>query len=264
MKALVYQGNGVKEWTEAPDPQLVDATDAVMRVDAVTICGTDLHILKGDVPAVTPGRILGHEAVGTIVEVGAAVTGVRPGDRVLASCISGCGRCSYCRTGHYGQCRGGGGWILVRGGEQEMLLTRLRPLAWHDLADMAWLPFLEPVIRIEAYRKDDVYIVRAELPGIDPAKDVQVTADDGYLRLAVVRQDLLDSEQDARSEFRYGSFHRAVALPPGAKEESICATYADGILEVTMTVGEPVHISKVIPIAIGGGQPKPVKPVKKA
>jgi len=112
MKALVYQGNGAKDWTRVPDPQLAEATDAIMRVDAVTICGTDLHILKGDVPAVTPGRILGHEAVGTIVEVGAAVTGVRPGDRVLASCISGCGRCSSCRTGHYGQCRGGGGWIL--------------------------------------------------------------------------------------------------------------------------------------------------------
>jgi len=112
MKALVYQGNGIKEWTTVPDPQLRDTTDAIIRVDAVTICGTDLHILKGDVPTVTPGRILGHEAVGTIVEVGAAVTTVRPGDRVLASCISACGRCSYCRTGHYGQCRGGGGWIL--------------------------------------------------------------------------------------------------------------------------------------------------------
>ncbi len=112
MKALVYQGNGAKEWTEVPDPVIRDATDAIIRIDAVTICGTDLHILKGDVPTVTPGRVLGHEAVGTVADVGAAVTGIRPGDRVLASCISGCGRCSYCRTGHYGQCRGGGGWIL--------------------------------------------------------------------------------------------------------------------------------------------------------
>lgn len=112
MKALVYQGKGTKEWDSVPDPQVRDATDAVIRVDAVTICGTDLHILKGDVPAVTPGRILGHEAVGTIVDVGTAVTNVRPGDRVLASCISACGRCSYCRAARYGQCRGGGGWIL--------------------------------------------------------------------------------------------------------------------------------------------------------
>jgi alcohol dehydrogenase len=112
MKALVYQGNGVKEWKDVPEPAIREATDAVIRVDAVTICGTDLHILKGDVPEVAPGRILGHEAVGTVVSTGAAVTSIRPGDRVLASCISGCGRCAYCRTGHYGQCRGGGGWIL--------------------------------------------------------------------------------------------------------------------------------------------------------
>src|SRR5689334_18922800 len=88
MKALVYQGEGRKEWTEVADPVLRDSTDAIIQIDAVTICGTDLHILKGDVPTVTPGRILGHEAVGTVVEVGDAVTHVRPGDRVLASCIS--------------------------------------------------------------------------------------------------------------------------------------------------------------------------------
>ena len=91
---------------------IIDPTDAVVRVDAVTICGTDLHILKGDVADVTPGRILGHEAVGTVESVGAAVTNVAPGDRVLVSCISPCGRCSYCRQGSYGQCLGGGGWIL--------------------------------------------------------------------------------------------------------------------------------------------------------
>ena len=112
MKALVYQGASTKEWTEVPDPAIRDAGDAIIRVDAVTICGSDLHILKGDVPAVTPGRILGHEAVGTVTEVGTAVSTLRPGDRVVASCISGCGRCSYCRQGRYGQCLAGGGWIL--------------------------------------------------------------------------------------------------------------------------------------------------------
>jgi len=86
MKALVYGGPGQKEWTEVPDPTITDPRDAVIRVDAVTICGTDLHILGGDVPAVTPGRILGHEAVGTVVAVGSAVTTLTQGDRVLASC----------------------------------------------------------------------------------------------------------------------------------------------------------------------------------
>jgi alcohol dehydrogenase len=112
MKALVYHGPGQKQWEEVAKPTLRDDTDAIVRVDAVTICGTDLHILKGDVPAVTDGRVLGHEAVGTVEQVGSAVKNVRPGDRVLVSCITACGACRYCREGRYGQCLGGGGWIL--------------------------------------------------------------------------------------------------------------------------------------------------------
>jgi alcohol dehydrogenase len=112
MKALVYQGPNSKSWDEVPDPKLIDSTDAIVRVDATTICGSDLHILKGHLPEVTAGRVLGHEAVGTVEEVGAAVTTVAPGDRVLVSCISACGRCRFCREGRYGQCLGGGGWIL--------------------------------------------------------------------------------------------------------------------------------------------------------
>ncbi|GHJ53571.1 alcohol dehydrogenase [Nonomuraea sp. TT08I-71] len=112
MKALVYGGPGEKSWSEIPDPTIVDPRDAIIRVDAVTICGTDLHILGGDVPEVQPGRVLGHEAVGTVVEVGGGVAGLEVGDRVLASCISACGVCRYCREGAYGQCLGGGGWIL--------------------------------------------------------------------------------------------------------------------------------------------------------
>lgn len=112
MKAIVYHGRGDKRWEEVPDATVQADSDAVVRVDAVTICGTDLHILKGDVPAVTPGRILGHEAVGTVVEVGSGVKNVKVGDRVLVSCITACGACRYCRDGMYGQCLGGGGWIL--------------------------------------------------------------------------------------------------------------------------------------------------------
>jgi len=112
MKALVYHGPDNKSWDDVPDPKLIDTTDAIVRVDATTICGSDLHILKGHLPEVAPGRILGHEAVGTVEEVGAAVSNVTPGDRVLVSCISACGRCRFCREGRYGQCLGGGGWIL--------------------------------------------------------------------------------------------------------------------------------------------------------
>jgi alcohol dehydrogenase len=112
MKALVYQGSGEKSWTEIADPEIADPRDAIIQVDTVTICGTDLHILGGDVPAVTPGRVLGHEAVGTVVDIGSGVSNLARGDRVLASCISACGVCRYCRQGSYGQCLGGGGWIL--------------------------------------------------------------------------------------------------------------------------------------------------------
>lgn len=112
MKALVYHGPGVKRWEYVPDPEILDDTDAIVRVDAVTICGTDLHILKGDVPEVTPGRILGHEAVGIVESVGSGVKRVKVGDRVLVSCITSCGSCRFCREGRYGQCLGGGGWIL--------------------------------------------------------------------------------------------------------------------------------------------------------
>jgi alcohol dehydrogenase len=112
MRALVYHGPGNKAWEEVAKPTLLADTDAIVRVDATTICGTDLHILKGDVPAVTDGRILGHEAVGTVEEIGSGVKNVKVGDHVLVSCITACGSCRFCREGRYGQCLGGGGWIL--------------------------------------------------------------------------------------------------------------------------------------------------------
>ena len=112
MKALVYHGPGQRGWDTAPDPTIIDPTDAVVRIDTSTICGTDLHILKGDVPETAPGTILGHEAVGTVKAVGAGVSTVAAGDRVLVSCISSCGRCRFCKEGRYGQCLGGGGWIF--------------------------------------------------------------------------------------------------------------------------------------------------------
>jgi alcohol dehydrogenase len=112
MKALVYHGPNDKSWDEMHEPALIDDTDAVVRVDATTICGSDLHILKGHLPEVTSGRVLGHEAVGTVEAVGAAVRNIQPGDRVLVSCISACGKCRFCREARFGQCLGGGGWIL--------------------------------------------------------------------------------------------------------------------------------------------------------
>ena len=111
MKALVYRGPGKKQLEEMPKPALRDTTDAVVRMLKTTICGTDLHILKGDVPTVAAGRILGHEGIGVIEEIGADVSRFHPGDRVLISCITACAKCAYCRHGIPSHCESGG-WIL--------------------------------------------------------------------------------------------------------------------------------------------------------
>ena len=111
MKALVYHGPGKKDWEEKSKPLIIEQTDALIKISKTTICGTDLHILKGDVPEVTDGRILGHEGTGTVEEVGSAVTEFKKGDRVLISCISSCGKCEYCKKGMYSHCEKGG-WIL--------------------------------------------------------------------------------------------------------------------------------------------------------
>ena len=111
MKALVFNGIGKKSLEERPKPQIQTPKDAIIKITKTTICGTDLHILKGDVPSCTPGRILGHEGAGIVEEVGAAVSAFKKGDRVLISCISACGTCEYCRRSMYSQCTTGG-WIL--------------------------------------------------------------------------------------------------------------------------------------------------------
>lgn len=117
MKALVYEGPGQKSWKDVPNPVIKHPSDVIVKIDTTTICGTDLHILKGDVPAVTPGRILGHEGVGTITEIGDAVTTLKVGDQVILACVSACGKCSFCKKGVYSHCLGdegapGIGWIF--------------------------------------------------------------------------------------------------------------------------------------------------------
>lgn len=111
MKALVYHGPGKIVWEEKPRPALEEETDAIVRITTTTICGTDLHILKGDVAAVTEGRVLGHEAVGTVEETGSSVRGFKKGDKVLVSLITSCAKCDYCRKAMYSHCRDGG-WLL--------------------------------------------------------------------------------------------------------------------------------------------------------
>lgn len=111
MKALVYRGPGQKEWTDVEKPSLTSPTDAVVRITKTTICGTDLHILQGDVPAVKDGRILGHEGIGIVEEVGDSVGKFIKGDKVIISCVTSCGSCDYCKNRMYAHCKDGG-WIL--------------------------------------------------------------------------------------------------------------------------------------------------------
>src|ERR1700684_2365697 len=151
MRALVYHGFGQRGWDTVADPTIIDPTDIVVRIDTSTICGSDLHILKGDVPETTPGTVLGHEAVGTVQEIGAGVTTVAPGDRVLMSCVSACGRCRFCKEGRYGQCLGGGGWIFGH------LIDGLQ-------AEYARVPFADnSVFKVPAQLSDEQVLFLADI-----------------------------------------------------------------------------------------------------
>jgi len=211
MHALVYHGPGQKSWDEVPTPGLIDDTDAIVRVDATTICGSDLHILKGDLPEVSPGRILGHEAVGTVTDVGASVRNLRAGDRVLVSCITACGVCRFCRQGRSGQCTGGGGWILghnIDGTQAEYVRV--------PFADMSTYPVPVGVADEQALMAADIlptgYEVGVLNGGVQPG-DVVAVVGAGPVGLSaimgarlfspshIVAIDLADSRLDAAKQF---------------------------------------------------------------
>lgn len=137
MKALVYLGPGSKVLQDRPKPSLLQTTDAIVKIIKTTICGTDLHILKGDVPSCAPGRILGHEGIGFIEEVGSAVTGLKPGDKVLISCITSCGKCEYCKKSMFSHCINGG-WLLgnqIDGTQAEYVRIPFADTSLHKIAD---------------------------------------------------------------------------------------------------------------------------------
>lgn len=153
MKAVVYHGPGNKSWEDVPDPTIQDPTDAIVKVETTTICGTDLHILKGDVPAVTEGRILGHEGVGVVTEVGSEVSDIQVGDRVIISCISKCGTCSYCEADMPSHCQtlGGIGWIfghLIDGTQAEYVRV--------PFADNGLIPLPEGVTAEQGVMLSDI------------------------------------------------------------------------------------------------------------
>jgi alcohol dehydrogenase len=215
VKALVYHGPQKLAWEEVPHPKILDDTDAIVRVDTLTICGTTLHILKGDVPEVTEGRILGHEAVGTVVEVGSGVKTRVPGDRVLVSCISACGRCRFCREGRFGQCLGGGGWIfghLIDGTQAEYVRvpfadtsTYRVPEGTSDeeivmLADILPTSYEVGVLNGRVSPGDTVAVVGAGPIGLSAILGARM-----YSPSHVVAIDLVDSRLEASK--RFGADH---------------------------------------------------------
>jgi alcohol dehydrogenase len=207
MKALVYHGPGRRSWEEKPRPYIQEATDAVLRITTTTICGTDLHILKGDVPSVTDGRVLGHEGVGVVHQVGGGVSGFSEGDRVLISCITSCAKCDFCKNWMYSHCRSGG-WILgnkIDGTQAEYVRiphadTSLYPVpadadeqAFVMLSDIFPTGFERGVLNGQVKPGDTVAIVGAGPIGLatlltarfcSPAKIVMIDRDANRLEVA--------------------------------------------------------------------------------
>jgi alcohol dehydrogenase len=207
MKALVYRGPGKKALERRQRPKVTAPTDAIVKITKTTICGTDLHILKGDVPTCKPGRILGHEGVGVVDSVGVGVTSFRPGDRVLISCITACGKCAYCRKGMFSHCTTGG-WILgneidgtqaeyVRIPHADTSLYRLPDGIEEDalvmLSDILPTGFECGVLNGKVQPGDTVAIVGAGPVGLaalltaqfySPAEIIMIDLDDNRLELA--------------------------------------------------------------------------------
>ena len=262
MRALVYHGPGQKAWEEVPKPHVTEDTDAVVRVDAVTICGTDLHILKGDVPAVTDGRILGHEAVGTVEAVGSGVKTVGAGDRVLVSCITSCGTCRYCREGRAGQCLGGGGWILghkIDGTQAEYVRV--------PFADLSTYPVPDGVTDEELLMLADIlptgYEVGVLNGGVQPG-DVVAVVGSGPIGLSaitgarlfspghVVAIDLADSRLEAAKQFGAD-----VTVNNGRQDPlSVVHSLTDGLgADVTIeAVGVPATFELAVALSRPGGR----------
>jgi alcohol dehydrogenase len=245
MQALVYHGPGRKQWESKPDPELERPSDAIVRIETATICGTDLHILKGDVPTCAEGRTLGHEAVGTVVETGNAVENVRPGDRVLVSCISACGRCRYCREGMYGQCQSGGGWILghlVDGTQAE--------LARIPFADNSLYPVPEGLTDEQVLFLSDIlptgYEVGVRNGGVKPG-DVVAVVGAGPVGLAAMMTARLYGpstivaidQADSRLDKARAQFGADVAVN-NAAEDPVAA-----VMELTGGLGADVAIEAV-------------------
>lgn len=266
MKALVYGGPGVKEWKEVSNPTILKPTDAIIKVETTTICGTDLHILKGDVPAVTPGRILGHEGVGTITELGSSVTNFKVGDRVIISCIKSCGACANCKQGLYSHCLGdegvsGLGWVLghlIDGTQAEYVRIpyadnslHLMPAGVRDteavmLSDILPTGF-EMGIQYGAVKPGDVVAVI----GTGPVGLAAIVTASLYGAARVISIDLDKNRLEKSREF--GATDTVVSGSPNWKEEVLAMTDGAGVDVAIEAVGVPLTFEMATQIVRPGG-----------
>jgi alcohol dehydrogenase len=260
MKALVYRGPGSISVEERPRPQVEQPNDAVVKMVKTTICGTDLHILKGDVPTCTPGRILGHEGIGVIEEIGNGVSQFKKGDRVIISCITSCGKCDYCKKGMYSHCTSGG-WILghtIDGTQAEYvriphadtslyhLPSEQDPESYVMLSDIFPTGFECGVINSNVKPGDTLAIVGAGPVGLaalltaqfySPARIISVDLDDN--RLATAR--------------KLGATETVNASSGGAVERILALTGGRGVDCAIEAVGVPSSFEIAAEIITAGG-----------
>lgn len=266
MKALVYGGPGIKEWKEVSDPKILKPTDAIVKVETTTICGTDLHILKGDVPAVTAGRILGHEGVGTITELGSSVSNFKVGDRVIISCIKSCGACANCKQGLYSHCLGdegvsGLGWVLghlIDGTQAELVRIpyadnslHLMPAGVTDteavmLSDILPTGF-EMGIQYGAVKPGDVVAVI----GTGPVGLAAIATASLYGAARVIAIDLDVNRLEKSREF--GATDTVVSGSAKWKEEVLAMTDGAGVDVSIEAVGVPLAFEMATQIVRPGG-----------
>ena len=261
MKALVFHGPGKRSWEDKPRPRILEPTDAIVEVTTATICGTDLHILKGDVPEVTDGRILGHEGVGIVRETGPGVFAFHPGDRVLISCITSCGKCDYCRRSMYSHCRVGG-WVLghtidgtqagfVRIPQADSSLYRVPAEADEDalvmLSDILPTALECGVLNGRVQPGDQVAIVGAGPIGLaavltskffSPSRIIVVDQDPNRLRVA---QSL-------------GATHIVDAAQGNAREEILAISGGEGVDVAIEAVGVPETFDLCQSVVAPGGR----------
>ena len=266
MKAIVYGGPGRKSWTDVPDPTIQNPGDAIVKVDTTTICGTDLHILKGDVPAVREGRVLGHEGVGTVTEVGQSVTSLRPGDRVIISCIKSCGHCANCKSGLYSHCLGeegasGIGWVfghLIDGTQAEYVRVpyaenslHLLPAGVTDeqavmLSDILPTGFEIGVQYGRVKPGDTVAVI-----GAGPVGLAAIATAGLYGAAAIIAVDLDANRLEKSREF--GATHVIASGDADWKEQLLALTDGQGVDVAIEAVGIPDTFSMCTEIVRPGG-----------